>query len=123
LAKCERNADGTSAEISGPDLYRRLTQGLRDFSVHPRQPWAAVAQADPERARIALPPYRIAYWTNGTREEQADLINGIAHETTHIISTDFQDAGHGTRECPDDQLVSYGVGNLVEALWLKGGSD
>ena len=43
----------------------------------------------------------------------------IRHEITHTVSFRFLDAGHGTPECPDAELVSYGIGNLVAKMWRE----
>jgi hypothetical protein len=119
LASC-KTPGGMPDQMSGEEVYRQISSKLPSFSVHPRKPWGAIAQAhkdpngDPAQSRVAINPKQIRTWYS---DEPWEIVNTIAHETTHIISYDFQDGGHGTNACPDSALVSYGVGNLVERLW------
>lgn len=119
LASCER-PNGNADEISGEEVYRRLSGELPDYSVHPHDPWDAIAQADPQDDRmynrVAIRPSQIREWYERSVDRRGDLVNTIAHETTHIVSTDFQDEGHA-RDCDADRLVSYGIGKLTEDLW------
>jgi hypothetical protein len=119
LASCKR-PNGGPDEISGEEVYRRLGGELPDYSVHPRDPWDAIAQADPHDDRmynrVAISPSQIGKWYSRSRDTRGDLVNTIAHETTHIVSTGFQDEGHA-ENCDSDRLVSYGIGKLTEDLW------
>lgn len=122
LASCERPA-GRPDEISGEALYRQISGKLPNFSVYARDPWNATAQAHKypdDQAfynRVAIDPEQIRTWYS---DEPWEIVNTVAHETTHIVSYDFMDAGHGSPACPDSLLVSYGVGKLVQDLWRAG---
>lgn len=120
LANCD--GDGGSPEVmSGDAVYAVLSERVPDFSVHPRKPWRAIAQAqksetDHRKNRVAIRPSRISAWHAGTAEGRGRLINTTAHEITHLLSYAFRDEGHGSEACPDARLVSYGIGDLVEDL-------
>ncbi len=119
LASCDLNAQGKPDVLSGNIVYKMMKLGIPDFSVNPKYPWMAIAQAqksedDHTKNRIAIKPPRIDSWYS--LEKNGDLINTIAHESIHLISYSFRDEGHGSKECPDSKLVSYGVGNLIEEL-------
>ena len=69
--------------------------------------------------RVAIKPKRIMAWYSDDLKTKSLLINTIAHEITHTVSYTFSDSGHGTKECPDEELVSYGIGNLVAKMWRE----
>lgn len=123
LISCTIKDDGSKDIWSGKEVYNTLINGFVDFSVNPRHPWRAVAQTqkhltDHTKNRVAIKPKRIKTWNSNTNETKSKLINTIAHEISHTTSFKFSDSGHGTLKCPDAELVSYGIGNLVEELWL-----
>jgi hypothetical protein len=123
LASCDEE-NGKPDEISGEEVYKMLMKKISNYSVHPRKPWLAIAQTQRNEIdfvynRVAIKPKRIEAWYSQVDTIKSELVNTIAHETTHIISFDFADRGHGSEKCPDSRLVSYGIGNLVEELWLK----
>lgn len=127
LASCEDN-NGAQDEIDGLAVYNSIMKKINDYSIHSRKPWRAIAQTqrsevDSRYNRVAIKPKRIEAWYSSYDSIKSELINTIAHETMHIISYDFADSGHGTLNCPDSQLVSYAVGNLVEEIWLRGGTS
>lgn len=123
LASCAKK-NGKPDEMSGQEVYELMMKNIPRYSIHSRKPWNAVAQTQKDESnfvynRVAIKPKRIKAWESATDTIKSELVNTIAHETTHIIAYEFADAGHGTDECPDSNLVSYGIGNLVEELWLK----
>lgn len=122
IASCDGN-DGSPKIITGEEVYLLLQEEVPDFSVNPMWPWMAIAQAqksenDHVKNRIAIRPGRIDRWYSAEVEDRGALINTVAHEITHLISYNFRDRGHGSKACPDDKLVSYGIGNLVEELGM-----
>jgi len=124
LASCALSAGGKEDLMSGTNVYNLLMQKIPDYSVNARKPWLAIAQTQKNEVnfvynRVAVKPSRIEAWYSAIDTIKSELINTIAHETTHIISYSFLDAGHGTDKCPNARLVSYGIGNLVEKIWLE----
>lgn len=122
LASCDET-NGKADEVSGDDVYNSIIKKINDYSVHPRKPWLAIAQTQRNESdlvynRVAIKPKRIEAWYSSIDSIKSELVNTIAHETMHIISFDFADRGHGSDKCPDERLVSYGIGNIVEELWL-----
>jgi hypothetical protein len=123
LLSCDY-VDGNPDMMSGYEVLNIIQIKIRDYSINPRKPWRAIAEAqrnenDIALNRVAIDPARISDWESPIDTIKSKLINTIAHETMHIISCRFQDRGHGKAECPNERLVSYGIGNLVERLWLK----
>jgi hypothetical protein len=119
LASCDLNVQGKPDVLSGNNVYEMIKLGIPDFSVNPQYPWMAIAQTQKSennhtKNRIAIKPSRIDAWYS--LKEKGNLINTIAHESTHLISYSFRDKAHGSKKCPDSKLVSYGVGNLIEEL-------
>lgn len=124
LASCELSAGGKEDIMSGTNVYNLLMQKIPDYSVHARKPWLAIAQTQRNELnfvynRVAIMPSRIEAWYSKVDTVKSELVNTIAHETTHIISNSFLDKGHGTNNCPNARLVSYGIGDLVEKIWLE----
>lgn len=124
LISCKIKSDGSKDILEGEKVYTILMSGFVDFSVNPKHPWRAIAQTQKHltnhaKNRIAIKPKRINAWNSDNKERKSDLVNTVAHEITHSTSFDFSDRGHGTIECPDAKLVSYGIGNLVQELWLE----
>lgn len=116
--------DGKKDILDGKKVYNILTNGYVDYSINPRHPWRAIAQtqkseSDHTKNRIAIKPKRIKTWYSDDIEIRSLLINTIAHEITHTVSFRFADSGHGSDECPDDELVSYGIGDLVAKIWRE----
>ena len=116
--------NGKSDIMDGKNVYEILSSGFVNFSINPRHPWNAVAQtqksdSDHTKNRVAIKPKRIDAWSSDDIETKALLMNTIAHEITHTTSHKFSDGGHGTKNCPDEKLVSYGIGNLVAKMWIK----
>lgn len=114
--------DGKKDILDGKKVYNILSKGYVDYSINPRHPWRAIAQTqksenDHTKNRIAIKPKRIKTWYSEDIEIRSLLINTIAHEITHTVSYRFADSGHGSEECPDEDLVSYGVGNMVAEIW------
>jgi hypothetical protein len=123
LLSCDQ-LGGRPDEMTGWEVYNSINIPIRNYSINPRKPWRAIAQTqrsenDLAYNRVAISPAQIKKWKSSDLKLKADLINTIAHETMHIISYSFRDRGHGTTACPNEKLVSYGIGNLVERLWLK----
>lgn len=123
LASC-KETNGKLDEVSGEEVYNAIMQKINDYSVHPRKPWLAIAQTQRNESdlaynRVAIQPNRIEAWYSSIESIKSELVNTIAHETMHIISLDFADRGHGSEKCIDDRLVSYGIGNIVEEMWLS----
>lgn len=123
LASCDEK-NGKPDEVSGEEVYETLIKKISNYSVHPRKPWRAIAQTQRNEIefvynRVAIKPKRIEAWYSQVDTIKSELVNTIAHESTHIISFDFADRGHGSGKCPNSRLVSYGIGDLVEELWLK----
>jgi hypothetical protein len=123
LLSCDY-VDGNPDEMSGYELLNMIRTKIRVYSINPRKPWKAIAQTQRSESdiaynRVAIKPSRIEGWYSSDKKVKAELLNTIAHETTHIISDSFRDKGHGTTECLDERLVSYGIGNLVAKLWLN----
>lgn len=88
------------------------------------KPWLAEAATNPATRRIKIRNRRFDQWQAGGVNRSA-MINTLAHEWTHLIVDEqgqglIQDAGHGSRACPDSDLASYQIGNLTEAAWLAG---
>jgi hypothetical protein len=120
LSGCDTD-NGKPKTISGQEVYDLLMKKIPDYSVHPRKPWLAIALTSRDTSyfsRVAIRPDRIEAWYSEDVTARAELVNTIAHETMHVISEELVDRGHGTRDCPDHKLVSYAVGNIVEALWI-----
>lgn len=116
--------NGGSDILDGKNVYEILSSGYVDFSINPRHPWNAIAQtqkseSDHTKNRVAIKPKRINAWFSDDAKTKALLINTIAHEITHTVSYKFSDGGHGTEKCPDEKLVSYGIGKLVANMWMK----
>lgn len=123
LISCKME-NGKKDILDGKSVFEILNNGYVDFSINPRKPWNAIAQAqksetDHTKNRVAIKPKRINTWYSNNNETKSELINTIAHEITHTVSFKFLDAGHGTAECPDAKLVSYGIGNLVAKIWRE----
>jgi hypothetical protein len=123
LLSCDLLSGGPD-EMTGWEVYNVLNTPVRDYSINPRKPWRAIAQTqrnenDLAYNRVAISPAQIKKWSSTDQKIRGDLVNTIAHETMHIISYSFRDKGHGSADCPNERLVSYGIGNLVEKLWLK----
>ena len=123
LASCDET-NGQPDEVSGEEVYNAIMKKINDYSVHPRKPWLAIAQTQRNESdlvynRVAIKPKRIEAWYSSVDSIKSELVNTITHETMHIISFDYADRGHGSEKCPDDRLVSYGIGNIVEELWLS----
>jgi len=123
LISCEIDENEKKDTMPGSEVYSILTDQFINYSINPRKPWNAIGQTqkspdDHTKNRVAIKPKRIDGWYNDSNEIKANLINTIAHETVHTVSFRFKDRGHGTDECPDAELVSYGIGNLVEEIWL-----
>jgi hypothetical protein len=123
LASCER-INNQPDYIAGDKVIEVLRSVQPRFSVFPRKPFLAVGLADidhasPDNNRVAINPKYIADALSDEPALASELRNTMAHELTHVVSADFTDDGHGSRSCPDDQLVSYAVGKLVEELWLR----
>jgi hypothetical protein len=114
ITSCDKAESDDEDWIKGPQIYRILSSNIPNFSVHPKKPWMAIAQADLANKRMAIDPDRINEWYSDN--QKGNLINTIAHEITHLTTHFFRDRGHGTPKCPDAKLVSYGMGNLVEEL-------
>ncbi|HEU0134817.1 MAG TPA: hypothetical protein VFR28_08335, partial [Allosphingosinicella sp.] len=110
--------------ISGDEVYR-LFMGARPFSVRFRKPMNAEATTEIANERMAIRRARLKAWRAGGAKRGA-LINTLAHEMTHMVPATarpeifrFQDSDHRKRKRPALELASYGIGNLVEQLWLK----
>lgn len=114
FTSCDITASNRERMLKGPQIYEIINSSIPNFSVHPKKPWMAIAQADRVYKRMAIDPTRINMWYSDN--QKGKLINTMAHEITHLASVLFRDRGHGTPDCPDTKLVSYGVGNLVEEL-------
>lgn len=105
------------------NIYKILSSGYVDYSINPRHPWMAIAQTqksenDHTKNRIAIKPKRIKTWFSENKETRSLLINTIAHEITHTVSYKFADSGHGSEQCPNNELVSYGIGDIVAEIWI-----
>ncbi|PKG50561.1 hypothetical protein CXF54_12290 [Olleya sp. 1-3] len=116
--------NGNKDILDGKSVFKILNKGYVNLSINPRKPWRAIAQAqksqtDHTKNRIAIKPKRINTWFSNNIETKSELVNTIAHELTHTVSFKFLDTGHGTVECPDAELVSYGIGNLVAKMWIE----
>jgi hypothetical protein len=123
LLSCDLLGSGPD-EMTGWEVFNILNNNIKDYSINPRKPWRAIAQTqrnenDLVYNRVAISPAQIKKWASTDQKIRGELVNTIAHETMHIISYSFRDRGHGTSACPNERLVSYGIGNLVEKLWLK----
>jgi hypothetical protein len=124
-ATCDRPG-GREDWIGGDAVVRLLTGSMENFSVLVRTPINAIAQIDPPRARIAVSRGRVDAWHAQDRTQRRHLINTMAHEMSHFVREEgdelyrFRDGGHTEERpgCPDAELVSYAVGDLVERLWL-----
>lgn len=109
--------------ISGDEVYR-LFMGARPFSVRFRKPMNAEATTQIANERMAIRRMRLKAWRAGGAS-RGDLINTLAHEMTHMVPGEsrerfrFQDDDHREKKRPALELVSYGIGDLVERLWLK----
>jgi hypothetical protein len=124
LLSCDER-DGNVQSVPGYEVLKIIDQKVSDFSVNPHKPWLAIAQT--QRGgnnininRIAIDPARISAWYSNDRKVKAQLVNTVAHEIMHLVSNDFRDRGHGSADCPDNRLVSYGIGNLAAEIWLQG---
>ena len=121
LANCSRT-NGHGDIISGQVLYDMMMHGAIKYSIYPHRPWRAEGQAENGKTelsnRIAVSPDIIEGWFSPSDSIQAALINVLAHESIHILSEDFLDYD-GRPLCQDSLLVSYGIGDLTERLWLK----
>lgn len=122
IARCEDENEQQDT-LPGSEVLEILeSAGVPRFSVHDRHPWNATGQADPhpdqpELNRIAIKPKYIRDGLNPDVEKAAPIRNTLAHEFMHIVSTRFQDEGWG-ETCQPDRLVSYGIGDLVERIWI-----
>lgn len=122
LASCDLKASDSKDFISGSEVYHLLEKQRPEvFSVNPKDPWMAIAQAqksdtDHTRNRVAIQPSRINLWYAAEGVDRGALINTLAHELTHLKSSLFRDSGHGSNDCLDVKLVSYAIGNLTEEL-------
>jgi hypothetical protein len=127
LATCNKPG-GKPDVVSGEEAYRLYVSGIRSFSVRFRKPWNADAVTQIRLRRIAIRRQRLEAWrAAGIRNDMSELINTLAHEMTHMVPDDpaaaaprfrFQDKGHKERNASALELVSYGLGNLAERLWL-----
>lgn len=119
LASCRKGSNEAPDLWDGQRVYEQINQKIDDFSVNPKRPWMAIAQTHKVENRIAISPSQLDKWNSQNLTLRTELINTLAHEITHLVSDDFQDRGHGTAECPDERLVSYGIGDLSARLALK----
>lgn len=112
LASCER--PGGRPDSIAADSVVALMRGRRfALSVQPRKPrlaWGLTDRSDTLAIRVAIAPGSIS-------QNAGDLRATFAHELTHVASGRFKDRGNG-RGCSQDDLVSYGVQEIVETLWL-----
>ncbi|HEX8223647.1 MAG TPA: hypothetical protein VF605_07510 [Allosphingosinicella sp.] len=125
LATCNGSPDRPDL-IPGDEVYRLFMSAVGPFSVRFRKPVNAEASTQIARARIAIRRTRLRAWRVEPSEGRRHLVNTLAHEMTHMVpATDpnelfrFQDKGHAKKARPAVELVSYGIGDLVERLWLE----
>ena len=112
LASCERSG-GRPDAIAADSVVALMRSRRFAFSVHPRKPfraWGLTNRSDTLAIRVAIAPGSI-------RQNAGDLRATFAHELTHVASGRFMDRGNG-RGCGQNDLVSYGVQEIVETLWL-----
>lgn len=114
--------------ITGADALAAL-RTLPDFKLFSEQTgWSVtVAMTDTASREIRIRPAQFALWEGATPSDKGALLNTLAHEMTHLVGMEqepgtprFQDSRYWLPWCGADRFVSYGVGNLVEELWVSG---
>lgn len=112
------------ALISGDQLHASLLSGLTDYWVLARKPWSAEAATHLGLRRMMIRKRRFEDWAAGG-VRRSYMIDTLVHEMTHLVPGEdgeeqrFQDAGHGSDNCPDDKLVSYKTGEIAATVWRK----
>ncbi len=114
--------------ITGDELYRILDRDMAAFSLksEPSRRSSTVATTSVYDLRITIRPERFEGWRTGDMARKANMVNTLAHEMTHLIPVEdtnnlfrFTDSYNWLPWCSKGSLVSYGVGNLVEEIWLE----
>lgn len=111
--------------VSGASVRDAMADAGARFQLVYEDP-GAVASTSVTHQRMKVRPERFQGWLSGDRARRAALVNTLTHETTHLIPEPdrptvfrYTDRGHGSRWCPDRDLVSYGLGGLAGRTWLQ----
>jgi hypothetical protein len=125
LASCEKK-HGKADSISGLEIFKLISGSKQRFTIYAHKLHNAEAETDNDEEnsynnRITIDPGLIDSWYSSNDTIRSQLINVIAHEYIHLLSDRFLDYdGDAPRGCNSDILISYGVGDITESLWLKG---
>lgn len=124
--RCWINPLARPRQVPGAEVYRSLREAALGFQLVEDQPRNAVATTSLTPKRIRIQPERFEGWLSADPGRRAALINTLVHEQTHLVprpggtsSFRYTDRGHLLPWCADGKLVSYGVGNLAERIWLE----
>jgi len=113
--------------VKGSEVMKDLRRAF-DFSLVARKPFRAIAVTDISNQRMAIKKSRFRGW-NGNVEARADMIETLVHEMSHLVPERgftgdpsdakylYEDDGHGTSSCPDNQLVSYELGRIAREVY------
>ena len=113
--------------VKGSEIFDDLRRAF-NFSLVARKPFLAIAVTDIANQRMAIKKGRFEGW-NRDMEARADMIETLVHEMTHLVPERgftgdpsdarylYKDDGHGTKSCPDNQLVSYELGRIAREVY------
>lgn len=119
--------------VEGAAVVAALTPPRHRFSVVARKPAWAEAVTNLSYQAIAIRKQRFKAWASGVPERQAEMINTLTHEMSHLIPEQegsivsrFKDEDHVESDKPADRgrclnskLVSYDSGDIAAQLWLE----
>ena len=130
-AGCPRFPWSSQQSVQGREAYQAMA-ALPDFTLVVAKVGgrSTIASTDVATSTITIMPARFEGWLTGGDQNQADLVNTLVHEMTHLVPKEgaptrfrFTDSGHWTLWCDAEHLVSYGLGDLAETVWLSSRSD
>lgn len=119
--------------VTGATVVAALVPPRTPFSVVAKKPPLADAVTNLRYQAIAIRTRRFDAWTSGVPRRQAQMIETLAHEMTHLIpesngslSSLFKDEDHvasrkpaDAHKCLNSKLVSYDSGRIVADIWLE----
>ncbi|NIJ39204.1 hypothetical protein FHR22_003938 [Sphingopyxis panaciterrae] len=119
--------------VTGAAVIAALVPPRTPFSVVAEKPWQAEAVTNLGYPAIAIRKQRFAAWASGAPRRQAQMIETLAHEMTHLIPESegslrslFKDEDHvdstdpaKAHKCLNSKLVSYDSGQIVADIWLE----
>lgn len=125
LAGCGRRGLGPRVPITGEALLEAFPDRISGFELR-AEDVRGVALSDLPRGWTKVDTSRFDGWIGGGRRARAALVNTLVHEMSHHVprlaggaTYAFTDRGNNRATCPRRRLVSYGLGQIAEGLWLE----